>query len=145
MFLPLLLFLISRINSCRLYNSHFLLSVLALTEAHALSSNKNIRLGVATVLLNISSHQNLPLGSSPAEPVLVERVILLCKTIVESNSYEAESIVRVLVALGTSILTNAVYKEQAKKLSIDTMLRNVRGQYPDHSRSVCDEILLLLS
>jgi hypothetical protein len=120
-------------------------SILALTEAHVLSSNKNIRLAIATLLLNISSYQNAPLGSSLVESGSVERVMLICKTIVESNSYESESIVRVLTALGTTILTNSLYKVKAKALGVDAMLKIVRGGYSENVRDVCDEILLLLS
>ena len=75
----------------------------------------------------------------------VERVMLICKTIVESNSYESESIVRVLTALGTTILTNSLYKVKAKALGVDAMLKIVRGGYSENVRDVCDEILLLLS
>lgn len=114
-------------------------------EANALSSNKNIRNGVATVLLNISSYQHSSLDCSPNDPVSGKRIMVLYKTIVESNLYEPESFVRVLMALGTSILTNASYQEVAKALSVDTMLRSSRGGFSDHVRSVCDEVLLLFS
>ena len=87
----------------------------------------------------------VPLGGSPPDRVLIEGVMVVCKTIIESNSYESESIVRILIALGTCILNHDWCKQKAKSLCIDINLRSLRGGYSDHVRSVCDEILSLFS
>lgn len=70
--------------------------------------------------------------------------MLLYKTILESKSYESESIVRVLMALGTCILTNASYKDIAKALGIQTIVQATKSGHSENVRNVCDEILLLL-
>jgi hypothetical protein len=107
-----------------------------------LSSNKNIRLAVATLLLNISSCLKHRSESTPGELAILARVVSFCKTIIESNSYESESIFRVLVALGTCILSN---KEVTKNIDIEPTLRIAYGTYSGQVRSACEEVLLLLS
>eukprot|EP00581_Thalassiosira_minuscula_P019963 CAMPEP_0183713124 /NCGR_PEP_ID=MMETSP0737-20130205/8078_1 /TAXON_ID=385413 /ORGANISM="Thalassiosira miniscula, Strain CCMP1093" /LENGTH=848 /DNA_ID=CAMNT_0025941873 /DNA_START=41 /DNA_END=2590 /DNA_ORIENTATION=- len=121
--------------------------ILECANACAPSNNKNVRLSVATAVLNASSYMHAsstPISSSSA--ILILDVV---GTIVGCGKYEPEPIVRSLVALGTTLLisgSGAEVQRVAKERGIGSMVQGVMSS--DHgnmSKAVANEILLILS
>jgi hypothetical protein len=76
------------------------------------SGNKNVRLGIATALLNSSSYMYSSASTSTSSAV---RILDLVGTIAGSGIYEAEAISRVILALGTVLLIPGACGEEAKR------------------------------
>jgi phospholipase A-2-activating protein len=85
--------------------------VLMYAHSFVASGNKNIRLSVATVLYNVCMY----LQSSPGA-VHYHKILPIVNAILTNKTYEAEAVLRTLVAVGTLIMKNPHAKEAANKL-----------------------------
>ncbi len=116
-------------------------------NACALSNNKNVRLSVATVILNTSSYMH----SSSTPPSSSSAILLLdiVGTIVGCGKYESEPIVRSLVALGTVLLLQGglgiEMRMVAKERNIGSMVERVANEHGDMAKAVAKDILRILS
>ncbi|KAL7525055.1 hypothetical protein ACHAXR_000838 [Thalassiosira sp. AJA248-18] len=121
--------------------------ILECANACAPSNNKNVRLSVATAVLNASSYMHSS-SVSPSSSSAV-RVLDVVGTIVGCGKYESEPIVRSLVALGTVLLLPGGCGEEmqkaAKERSIGSMVERVSSGHGDMAKAVAKEILSILS
>ncbi|KAL7487245.1 hypothetical protein ACHAW6_012846 [Cyclotella cf. meneghiniana] len=110
------------------------------------SDNKNVRLAVATALLNTSSYMYSSSSSSVSSAI---RILDLVGTIVGCGKYESEAIGRILVALGTVLLIpgqcGSDAKQAARKGGIVSMLERVANGNGDIAVAVSKEIRSILS
>jgi ATP phosphoribosyltransferase len=104
------------------------------------SSNKNIRLSVATVLLNASSHVYTTKNTDAIPPI----VSLGSAILANSGLYETEAIVRSLVAMGTAFLvlssSSSSSSNDASVLSLVNQIQQVAAQHGDKAKSIAAEI-----
>ena len=115
--------------------------VMVLTGKYIRSSNKNVRLSVATVLLNVSSY----LYTSPAATNVSTQVVAQVNGILDAKTYDTDSTVRALVALGTILLAR---KEDAKaaanSLYMATKVEMSASPHGEKAQGVAKEIYILL-
>lgn len=121
--------------------------ILECANACATSNNKNVRLSVATAILNASSY----MMSSTAPPHSSSALLVLdvVGTIVGCGKYESEPIVRSLMALGTVLLLpggcGSEVQRVAKERSIGSMVERVSSGHGDMAKAVAKDILSILS
>eukprot|EP00529_Nitzschia_sp_RCC80_P017820 CAMPEP_0113489216 /NCGR_PEP_ID=MMETSP0014_2-20120614/26415_1 /TAXON_ID=2857 /ORGANISM="Nitzschia sp." /LENGTH=821 /DNA_ID=CAMNT_0000382947 /DNA_START=110 /DNA_END=2572 /DNA_ORIENTATION=+ /assembly_acc=CAM_ASM_000159 len=85
------------------------------------STNKNIRLSVATLLYNISYYIHLQ-GGPTVLAVAASQVVVQADSILKTKVYETEALVRTLVALGTIALSSKEAKETARSIFIVSLV-----------------------
>ncbi len=117
-------------------------SVLEATETLVLSSNKNIRLSVATVLLNVTSYYHANEGKGAESSAYY--IVSMLTSIIESKSYDEESLFRSLVALGTLILCSEVGKDAAKSMFLASKVEPAASPFGSKVKAVAKEVYSLL-
>jgi hypothetical protein len=115
-------------------------SVLDCAEKYALSGNKNIRLSVATLLMNISAYIN----DVPSAPEVSQQVVSLVNKLLESKLYESEATTRALLALGTIVLAKDDARAAAKTLFLTTKVEPAASPHGDKAKAVAKEIYSIL-
>lgn len=118
-----------------------LYSILKCVGRFAASSNKNVRLALATVLLNTSSYLNT---SGKFDDVIPELFLPIIGNMCGSGLFEVEAMVRVLVGFGTVLLVDDVFKRKAIELNMGSMLRHISSNHGDLANAVTTEILSIL-
>jgi hypothetical protein len=115
--------------------------ILACTEAHVKSSNKNIRLSVATVLHNACFyvHSNTQTTGSAAH-----RILPMLNDIITSKSYESEGIMRALVALGTLVMASKPVKDAAKTLFLASKVELAASPHGANVKNAAKEVYAVL-
>ena len=120
--------------------------ILDCANACAPSDNKNVRLSVATAILNTSSYMS---SSPPSSAASAIRILDVVGTILECGKYESEPIARSLVALGTALLLpgecGTEVQRVAKERSVNAMVEGVSSGHGDTVKAVAKEILSILS
>lgn len=115
--------------------------VMELTEKYVRSSNKNVRLSVATVLLNVSSYLN----ASPSATNVSVQVVSQVNSVLDAKTYETEAMVRALVALGTVLLARTTdAKAVANSLYMATKVEMAASPHGEKAQGVAKEIYILL-
>jgi phospholipase A-2-activating protein len=121
--------------------------ILDCAEACVTSDNKNVRLSVATAILNTSSYMHSSTTTVPSSVAM--RVVDVVGAIAGCGKYETEAMVRSLVALGTVLLLpggcGSEVKMQAKERSVGSMVERVAGGHGEMARAVSKEIMSVLS
>jgi phospholipase A-2-activating protein len=118
-------------------------SVMKCNEKFLASNNKNIRLSAATLLYNISYY-----GHSSKEtisPVIPSQVVVQVDTILKNRSYDAEALVRAMVALGTVAISSPEAKETAKSLFVISRVEMTASPHGDIAKAVAKEVYHVLS
>lgn len=115
-------------------------SVLDCAEKYVLSSNKNIRLSVATLLMNVSSYVN----AAPNAPEVSHQVVSLVNKLLDSKLYESEPTTRALLALGTIALAREDARASAKTLYLTTKVEPAASPHGDKAKAVAKEIYSIL-
>lgn len=105
------------------------------------SSNKNVRLSVATLLYNIAFYLH---SQTPSRPDIAAQVVTAVDTILKARSYEAEAVVRCLVALGTVVLASPESKETAKALFVVSKVELSASPHGDKAKAVAKEVYQVL-
>ena len=129
---------------------HCIIRIVDCANACARSNNKNVRLSVATAILNTSSYMHSSHPTSPPSAALVNEFLDVIHTIVECGKYEPEPMTRSLVALGTVLLLPdgrgvEAMKTSAKGQGIASMLeRLANSNCDDMAKAVIKEILSIL-
>jgi phospholipase A-2-activating protein len=122
--------------------------ILDCAEKCATSSNKNVRLSVATAILNTSSYMHASSTITFPSSTAI-RVVDVVGTIAGCGKYETEAMVRSLVALGTVLLLPGGCGSEVKKLanerSIGSMVQRVAGGHGEMAGAVSKEIMSILS
>ncbi len=117
------------------------------TEGCIPSGNKNVRLSVATVILNVSSYMHAS-GAAFSSSTAI-RILDIVGNIVGCGTYESAAVVRSLGALGTVLLlpgeSGTEAKRVAKERSLGSMLERVVSMHGDMAKAVSSEILSILS
>lgn len=112
-------------------------------QAFIASNNKNVRLSVATLLYNIAYYLHSNKAITP-RPDIAAQVVTMVDTILQARTYEAEAIVRSLVALGTAALACPEVKEVAKTLFLVSRVEMVASPHGDLAKSVAKEVYQVL-
>lgn len=93
-------------------------AVLSYTSSQLASSNKNIRLSVATVLYNVCYFVKAAESTAPLDEavmiVLVEKLMTMVHSILTNKAYESEGVFRALVAAGTLLSSPSGLGQQAR-------------------------------
>ena len=115
-------------------------SIVACAKLFTDSSNKNVHLAVATVMLNVSAffHER----PQEFDNKLLDQMMPLFDKICVSGIYEKEAMVRSLIALGT-ISSNDEIKGTV--LSMVPMLQQIASQHGDIVASIIKEIQSVLN
>lgn len=116
-------------------------SVLSCTEEFVLSKNKNIRLSVATVLMNVGSF----VSATPDTPDVSIQVVSLVDKLLETKLYESEATVRALLALGTVVLAKQNAREAARSLYLSSKVEPAASPHGDKAKAIAKEIYSILS
>jgi len=117
-------------------------SVLRCNEKFIKSKNKNIRLSAATLLYNISFY----VFSKEAVPSGVgSQVVLQVDMILKSKMYEAEAIIRSLMALGTVAMKSPEAKETAKSNFVVSRVEMSASPHGDLAKALAKEVYNVLS
>jgi phospholipase A-2-activating protein len=101
------------------------------------SGNKNVRLSVATLLYNMACFLHT---TKATRPEIAAQIVTLVDKILQARTYEAEGIVRSLVALGTVVLSNPEVKEVAKGLYVVSRVEMAASPHGDLARAVAREV-----
>ncbi|KAL7552986.1 hypothetical protein ACHAWF_016226 [Thalassiosira exigua] len=121
--------------------------ILECAEACAPSKNKNVRLSVATTVLNAASfmHSSAP----PPSPSSAVKVLDAVGTIVGCGTYEPEPMVRSLVAMGTTLLLPGSCGEMmltaARERGMGSMAERAASGNGAKAAAVATEISSILS
>lgn len=105
------------------------------------STNKNVRLSVATVLYNISYYLHT---SKASRPEIAAEIVTLVDTILQGRIYEADAITRCLMALGTTVLACPEVKEIAKTLYVVSRVEMAASPHGDLAKAVAKEVYQVL-
>ncbi len=118
-------------------------SILKCVDSFTASTNKNIRLALATVLLNASSYLKSTGNSTNSEDI-ADIFLITVGNICGSGVYETEAIVRVIVALGTAVMIGDVWRNKAKGLNMGSMLNHIASQHGEKAKAIVGEIQTIL-
>lgn len=134
-------------STCEISISSLHSRILECANACAPSNNKNVRLSVATAILNTSSYMHT--SSTPISSSSAIRIIDVVGTIAGCGKYESEPILHSLVELGTVLLLpggcGAEVQKVAKERGIGSMVERVASGHGDLAKAVANEILSMLS
>ncbi|KAL3945270.1 MAG: hypothetical protein SGBAC_000618 [Bacillariaceae sp.] len=111
--------------------------ILTCANSFVASSNKNIRLSVATLLYNIAYYIH---SKSSSDSTTASRVITYIDAILKARSYEAEAVTRVLIAAGTLALANPQAKETAKSIFMVSRVEMSASPHGDVAKAVAKEV-----
>ena len=115
--------------------------ILTCAEKFVTTSNKNVRLSVATVLYNVSYY----LHSKDARAEIASHLVSVANKILSSRAYEGEAVTRTLVALGTTSMASPVAKESAKSLFIQTKVEMAASPHGDVAKATAKEVYVVLA
>lgn len=115
--------------------------ILKCVDSFATSTNKNVRLALATVLLNTSSYLK---SCRKYDDAIPELFLITVGNICGSELFENEAIVRVLVGFGTVLLVSDGFRKHAKTLNMGSMVQRVAGQHGIKAVAVAAEIQSIL-
>ena len=116
---------------------------LDLSAKYVSSGNKNIRLSVATFLLNVASYLHV----TPDTPVagLTARIVKQVNDILETRKYESEAVTRALVGLGTALLARLDEgKAAAISLFLVSKVEMHASPHGEKAKAVAREIYQIL-
>lgn len=115
--------------------------MVAFINQHISSSNKNIRLSVATLLYNIAFAIH---STQITRPEIAAQVVTAIDAILKNKAYEAEAVKRALVALGTIVLADPGTKEVAKALFIVSRVEMAASPHGDVAKAIAKEVYQVL-
>jgi phospholipase A-2-activating protein len=133
--------------------SHLKAILHSATVSCAASGNKNVRLSVATIALNASSHMlTASSSSSPPSSEDIEALLKLLEAILTQHvaTYESEAISRTLLAFGTMLLLPGVagqsVKAQAASLNLtSSLITSVAEKHGETAKGIATEIATILN
>lgn len=105
------------------------------------SSNKNVRLSVATLLYNIAYYVH---SNPSARPDIACQVVNIVNSILKARSYESEAVIRSLIALGTTVLASPEAKATAKTLFVVSLVEMSASPHGDLAKTVAKEVYQVL-
>lgn len=116
-------------------------SVLDCADKHVKSTNKNIRLSVATVLYNICFYLNQQKRGDNFAP----RIVSIIDDIIGSKTYESEALLRTMVALGTLTMTSPIAKDAAKALFLASKVEPAASARGEQVKVAAKEVYSMLA
>lgn len=117
--------------------------VIACVNKFVTSTNKNVRLAVATVLYNVSKFLHSTKMRIDIGCELIRTVDTVLK--LSPQIYETEAITRILISLGTASLSSNEAKETAKALYIISRVEMVASPHGDTAKAIAKEVYQSLS
>ena len=105
------------------------------------SGNKNIRLSVATLIYNVAYFLH---STKANRPEIAVHIVTLVDSILQARTYEAEGIVRSLLALGTVVLAYPEVKQVAKSLYVVSRVEMSASPHGDVAKAVAKEVYHVL-
>jgi len=118
-----------------------LIRILGCADSFVTSTNKNIRLSIATFILNVSSYLK---NVGRCDDAVPELLLIPIRNVIGSGLYEVEALLRVMVALGTLLVVDHRFKVKAKELNADSWIEGINGKYGDKASEIADEIIRIL-
>ena len=121
--------------------------VLDCTAPLVQSSNKNIRLSVATVLFNVCFYLHQEQASSSSSSWAPQMIVPLLHDIIVAKTYESEALFRSMVALGTlasSSSTGSATKEAARKFYLASKVEPAASPHTDQLKVLAKEVYSVL-
>jgi len=115
--------------------------ILTCINSFIASTNKNVRLSVATLLYNIAYYIH---SKATSDSTTASRVITYIDAILKAQSYEGEAITRALIAAGTVALANLQAKETAKSIFMVSRVEMSASPHGDVARAVAKEVYQVL-
>ena len=106
------------------------------------SKNKNVRLSVATLLYNISFYIFMKDGDCPE---IASQVVLQVDMILKSKIYDAEALIRSMVALGTVALASPKAKETATSDCVVSRVEMSASPHGELAKSLAKEVYNVLA
>ncbi len=110
-------------------------------QTYLTSTNKNVRLSVATLLYNIAYY----LHSAKANRLeIAAQIVTLVDTILKARTYEADGITRCMMALGTAVLACPEVKDVAKNLYVVSRVEMAASPHGELAKAVAKEVYQVL-
>jgi Phage-related tail protein len=78
------------------------------------------------------------------DDAITEVLLVTIRNIIGSEIYEVEPVMRVMTALGTSLLVDDRFKGKAMELNVGSWLDGIGGKYGDKASEILDEIKSIL-
>eukprot|EP00934_Nitzschia_sp_Nitz4_P000364 Nitzschia sp. Nitz4//scaffold61_size107673//42780//45119//NITZ4_004232-RA/size107673-processed-gene-0.56-mRNA-1//1//CDS//3329555701//364//frame0 len=117
-------------------------AILLCISKYVNSSNKNVRLSVATALYNVAYYLHSMNATSLEE--VAGQVVTTVDTILKNRNYEAEAVIRSLVALGTTVLAVPAVKGLTKELYVVSRVEMAASPHGDVAKAVAKEVYQVL-
>jgi phospholipase A-2-activating protein len=115
--------------------------ILSCVEAHVKSSNKNIRLSVATVLHNAAFYL---VSNSQSSSVIAQRMVPMLNDILKAKTYESDAVLRSLVALGTIVMSSKEAKATANSLYLSSTVEPAASPHGALVKNAAKEVYSVL-
>jgi phospholipase A-2-activating protein len=117
-------------------------AALTLAAQHVSSTNKNVRLSVATLLHNVCFyvHQN----KTSRSPALVAQVVPALDSLLSTRSLEENAVRRALQALGTLVMADAQAKAAAQQLFLATKVELAASPHSPAVKQTATEVYRVL-
>jgi phospholipase A-2-activating protein len=119
----------------------------AVTRFCTVPDHRQVRLALATVLYNVAhaiAQQPAQNGNGSHHASLLVPTCHAVLTTAGPAKYEAEAVVRTLLALGTVVMCSTAAKETAKSLHLGAMVEPVSHDHGDVAKAVGKEVYALL-
>jgi phospholipase A-2-activating protein len=115
--------------------------ILNCANRHIPSTNKNIRLSVATVLHNACwyLHQNKSLADN-----LAPQIVNMIHEILSLKTYESEGVFRTIVSLGTLVMSSPVAKQASKGQYMASKVEPAASPHEQHVKGAAKEVYNVL-
>jgi phospholipase A-2-activating protein len=113
---------------------------LQLSSDYVDSSNKHVRLAVATLLMNTSLYLHMTLSA----PDVSSQVVAQVSSILTSKVYEGEAVMRALLALGTLLLARTTAKGAAQSFYLGGMVEMAASPHGEKAKAIAKEVYVLL-
>jgi len=115
--------------------------MLTCTEAYVKSSNKNIRLSVATVLHNVCHFLN----SKSQGSRFAHKIVPMLNEIMTLKTYETEALMRSMQALGTLVMSCTEAKDAAKTLYLASKVEPAASPHTSEVKAAAKEVYTVLA
>ena len=115
--------------------------ILTCSRSFVGSTNKNVRLSLATLLYNVASYGS----SNGTTDSFAAEIVPLLDGILSSKAYEAEATFRTLVTLGTVANSGAIGKAAAKALFLASKVEPAASPHGPDAKAAAKEVYAVLS
>jgi phospholipase A-2-activating protein len=112
-------------------------AIVACAAKFVKSTNKNVRISIATVLYNVSFFVH---SKNPGADIAAIQLVSVADAILSARSYEGEAVIRTLIALGTTALGSPLAKERGRSMFIHTKVELAASPHGDVAKTTAKEV-----